>query len=296
MLDKPSRLGELETVIERGLTTFVEVGNAIREIRDSKLYKDSHDTFEKYCRERWGWNRNYADKQVRAADTAAVLGTFVPIPNEAVAREFAPLKSDPETMNRVWGGVVEEYGETPAAKHVKKAVQQALTAERIRIQLPPATRTIVENIDPDDCNLPNDPKQLTHLLDVSHKRGDERTAETAERVGNGEFKSTFDAYPEVKEEATKPTPPEPINRPDNIPKDEDFFVSREEDAIHKFPQRRIWYGRLHLDKLKEAARTPEEAREAKDAVRGIIELCTEIEGVLEARERELQPERIRRVK
>lgn len=206
MLDKRdpkglTRLGELETVIERGLTTFVEVGNAIREIRDSGLYKDSHDTFEKYCRERWGWNKNYAYKQVRAADTAAIVGTNVPIPNEAVAREFAPLKGDPETMNRVWGGVVEEHGETPAAKHVRNAVEQAKTAERIRAQLPPATRTVVEGIDPDDCNLPNEPKQLTRLLDASLKHGDEQTAQTAERVANGEFKSTFDAYPEVKEES-----------------------------------------------------------------------------------------------
>lgn len=33
------RRGELEAAIERGLQTFVEVGNAIREIRDSRLYR-----------------------------------------------------------------------------------------------------------------------------------------------------------------------------------------------------------------------------------------------------------------
>jgi hypothetical protein len=29
-----ARLAELETVVERGMQTFIEVGNALREIRD----------------------------------------------------------------------------------------------------------------------------------------------------------------------------------------------------------------------------------------------------------------------
>ena len=115
VLDKRDRLGDLEEVIERGLTTFVEVGNAIREIRDSKLYKESHGTFEDYCRERWGWSRVHAHRQMEAANTAELLPIGNKPKSEAVTRELAPLKGDPETMNRVWGGVVNEYGETPAS-------------------------------------------------------------------------------------------------------------------------------------------------------------------------------------
>jgi hypothetical protein len=47
-----SRLETLERVIESGLRTFVEVGEALMEIRDQRLYQDA--TFEDYCRERWG--------------------------------------------------------------------------------------------------------------------------------------------------------------------------------------------------------------------------------------------------
>jgi hypothetical protein len=127
VLDKRDRLGDLEEVIERGLTTFVEVGNAIREIRDSKLYRESHGTFEDYCRERWGWSKRHANRQVEAANTAEILGPIGPIPTEAVARELAPLKGDPETMNRVWGGVVEEArqtGEGVTAEKVRAWVQE----------------------------------------------------------------------------------------------------------------------------------------------------------------------------
>lgn len=75
-----TRLAELETVIERGQQTFVEVGNALAEIRDQRLYKETHATFEAYCRERWGFGRNYANKQIAAAHGVAALGTDVPIP------------------------------------------------------------------------------------------------------------------------------------------------------------------------------------------------------------------------
>jgi hypothetical protein len=39
---------------------------------------------------------------------------------------------------------------------------------------------------------------MRHLKNIADKRGDGKAAETAERVANGEFKSTFDAYLEVK--------------------------------------------------------------------------------------------------
>jgi hypothetical protein len=52
------RLAELELVIERGLQTFVEVGNALMEIRDNRLYP--HPTFDEYCQDRWGWKQRQA--------------------------------------------------------------------------------------------------------------------------------------------------------------------------------------------------------------------------------------------
>jgi hypothetical protein len=53
---------------------------------------DDFHTFEAYCRERWGWGRNYVNKQIAAAEVAANLGTNVPKPQtEAVARELVGL-------------------------------------------------------------------------------------------------------------------------------------------------------------------------------------------------------------
>lgn len=80
------RLAELEEIIERGTVTFVEVGNALIEIRDSKLYLRSHHSMGAYVRERWGFGRQYAYKLMDAARIAKVSPTG-DIPNERQARE-----------------------------------------------------------------------------------------------------------------------------------------------------------------------------------------------------------------
>ena len=81
-------LTECEEIIERGLSTFVEVGEALLRIRDHRLYWKSHATFEAYCRERWGFVRRHANRLIEAAQVTKALGPIGPMPpNEAVARE-----------------------------------------------------------------------------------------------------------------------------------------------------------------------------------------------------------------
>lgn len=127
------RLAHLEGVIERGLETFVEVGRALMEIRDQRLYRETHKTFEAYCRERWGWGRNYANKQITAAEVAKELGTTVP--NEAVGRELAPLLDKPERMREVWKEAVLANGPTPTAAEVRAIA----TSNPMRVK--PCTQT-----------------------------------------------------------------------------------------------------------------------------------------------------------
>ena len=66
-----SRLNECEAVIERGMKTFVYVGNALLEIRESKLYREAFGTFEDYCRGKWGFNRTYSFYMIEAAKVVA---------------------------------------------------------------------------------------------------------------------------------------------------------------------------------------------------------------------------------
>jgi len=84
---------ELEAVVERGLSTFVDVGNALMEIRDGRTYRETHGDFDSYCRERWGLSARRANQQITAArvvgDVSSV-GTMVPT-NERQARELAAV-------------------------------------------------------------------------------------------------------------------------------------------------------------------------------------------------------------
>jgi hypothetical protein len=61
-----TRLAELETVVEQGLQTFIDVGLALKEIRDSKLYRQTHATFENYLDKRWQMSRRTGYKYIEA--------------------------------------------------------------------------------------------------------------------------------------------------------------------------------------------------------------------------------------
>lgn len=114
------KLESLEKTIEAGLGTFVEVGNALLEIRDARLYRASYGTFEAYCRERWGFSKSYGNMLVAAAEMA----TIVAIQNEGQARALAPLRDEPTKAIEVWREVTAS-GEPTAAK-IREAVSRRL--------------------------------------------------------------------------------------------------------------------------------------------------------------------------
>lgn len=95
-------LGRCESVIEKGLKTFYEVGGALAEIRESHLYRVEYATFEDYCRERWGMARRTAYQLMDAAEVVEnVRNCAQTIPsNEAQARELAPF--EPEIQKAIW--------------------------------------------------------------------------------------------------------------------------------------------------------------------------------------------------
>lgn len=120
-----ARLHEQESVIQR---SFVEAGNALRKIRDEKLYQNHYGTFEEYCRDRWGWERRHAYRQIEAAETADTVSNWShPITHESHARELTSLaKTDPEAAREAWSNAndsarAEERRVT--ARDVKEAVR-----------------------------------------------------------------------------------------------------------------------------------------------------------------------------
>jgi len=94
-----NQLADLETQVEQG---FVSAANALREIKESKIYKEQYGTWENYLKDRWGYNRDWYYKLVQASDViknVSNLNIFLPT-TESQARELAPL--DPPQQVQVW--------------------------------------------------------------------------------------------------------------------------------------------------------------------------------------------------
>ena len=108
-----SRLGKLEKVIERGLGTFYEVGAALKEIRDEKLYGQFHESFEDYCKERWGMALRYAQFHIRSSETVVNLKanncSCLPA-NESQTRPLTRLAG--ADQQEAWQAVLENAPET----------------------------------------------------------------------------------------------------------------------------------------------------------------------------------------
>lgn len=121
-------LSRLEDTIERNLLSFYEVGLALTRIRDGRLYRETHETFEAYCKDRWDMQRAYAYRLIASAEVRAQLspiGDKVP-QTEAQAR---PLTAIPEAEGRAeaWQEAIElahEEGlDAPLARHVAFVVE-----------------------------------------------------------------------------------------------------------------------------------------------------------------------------
>lgn len=125
-----ARLAELEKTIE---TNVALVGKALFEIREGRLYRATHKTFEEYCQTRFAMDRKYINKQIQAA---AVIDNLTPmgvIPqNERQARPLAKLPPDkqPEAWEKAQEKAKEE-GKPLAARHVEDAVNETLDQEPI---------------------------------------------------------------------------------------------------------------------------------------------------------------------
>lgn len=120
-----TRLRVEEAVVERGLHTFVQVGKALAAIRDERLYRQAHGTFEAYCEARWGLSRSRAYQLIDSAVITTTVSTIVdtPLPaNEGQARELTGL--DPETAAEV----MREAGRVTAGKPTAEAIREARTA------------------------------------------------------------------------------------------------------------------------------------------------------------------------
>jgi len=124
------RLSELEKVIAKGQKTFVEVGLALAEIRDLRLYKREYSSFAEYCQKKWGWEKRYTNYVIAGAEAVKSLpekvGTMVP--TLRAGRELARV----EPAQRA--GVVQAIADSG----------RPVTAKEIKRHLPPPPGQVLD--------------------------------------------------------------------------------------------------------------------------------------------------------
>ena len=124
------RLSECEGIIERGLSTFVEVGNALLEIRDSRLYRESHATSEAYCRKRWGMARQRAHQLIGAAEAVSSLSKLFDKPPTTESHAAALAAIEPPLRASVWERALETAPEGKiTAAHVRETAREFVRTE-----------------------------------------------------------------------------------------------------------------------------------------------------------------------
>jgi hypothetical protein len=70
-LRERQELDQHEAAITAGLKDFVRVGTALLRIRDGRLYRGDHATFEDYLLTRWSLTRRHGYRLMDAAAAAA---------------------------------------------------------------------------------------------------------------------------------------------------------------------------------------------------------------------------------
>jgi hypothetical protein len=137
----------LERKVERA---FYEAGMALMELRDRRLYRSTHATFEDYCRDRFNYTRrrpyqlieaaivydNLIDKcakilHMRASHLGSPQVLDLPVlpTKESQARPLSQL--DPQEQPLAWEIAVEEAGgKVPTGRIVKDVVQRIKDRDR----------------------------------------------------------------------------------------------------------------------------------------------------------------------
>lgn len=142
---EPDTLQELEAKVAR---SFVDGAAALRQIRDEARYRTEagYDTFEEYCRERWGFSRQRAHQLLAGAELAQRVSTIVYL-NEAQARELLRIKDPEEQATALREAVDSAPAGRVTARHISEVVAKRLpSSKRTKSKPKPSHEVTAEDV------------------------------------------------------------------------------------------------------------------------------------------------------
>lgn len=119
-------LRHCESVIKRGVRTFVEVGSALKEIQGNQLYREKHSTFDEYCKNRWEMSRAHAYRLIESAKVVEDVSPTGDAPErESQARPLTKLRSA-QARQDAWN---DAKASSPTGKPTAKLVEAAVARQ-----------------------------------------------------------------------------------------------------------------------------------------------------------------------
>ena len=129
------RLIELETLIAHGQERFCQIGRALKEIKDGRLYKQAlFETFEAYVKARWDMGRSQAYRLIKSYEVVrnlSPIGDIMPA-NESQVRPLAQL--DPCEQRNIWKDLIKS-GVELTALNIRKFIDSRKPKQRIKPDL-----------------------------------------------------------------------------------------------------------------------------------------------------------------
>ncbi len=136
ILSERAALARLERIVQKGLEYLLDMGKALLEIREDRLYRAEFRTWEDYCQQRWGMTRRHAERLLKGAqiihDLKARLEPGTPLPgNERLARALSLLS--PDDRAKAWAEALEDSANgEPTSPEVDTIVARMLGRQRSR--------------------------------------------------------------------------------------------------------------------------------------------------------------------
>lgn len=123
-LDESRVLIDLEKLIEQGRRTFEIVGLALATIRDRRLYRSDHATFDDYCKSKWGFTKSYCNYLIDGAKIVQSLPKKLAtiVATESQARELGKVpEPDRPKVLKAASAIAESENRPLLARDIKDA-------------------------------------------------------------------------------------------------------------------------------------------------------------------------------
>lgn len=114
-----------EKIVSEGEAKGLEVAVALSEVHQQRLYRETHTSYDKYCEEKWGFQRSHANRLKNAGVAYSAIKSLH-------AKDKSVRMPTSESQLRPLGGMMEEAIQNAWKQAMEKAGKGKITANMVQ--------------------------------------------------------------------------------------------------------------------------------------------------------------------